>query len=159
MTWLEEQQLNRYYELAEKDINIRNHLFYAQDQILQHLFKIYFMKSSQSIDHWILEIFGFLHRVNKRKSTNRLPSEDFIYSAVFGNSEDSFEDWFPMYVSNIEEDYGVSLHPTKEDVEILFDLCKKYFHWLAKELSNNGKLERKDVYAEICQLFSLDPRF
>lgn len=159
MTWLEEQRLNRYYELAERDANIRQDLRNSQGQILQHLFNIYFMKDSQSVDHWILKIFSFLHKVNKRKSTNRLPSESFIYESLFGNSEDSFEDWFPSYVSHIECKYDIELYPTPEDVDILFSICKRYFHWVAKELSIKGELNNKQAYRRLCQLFNLDSKF
>jgi len=153
MTWLEEHTLNRYYEMAETDREIKFKLSKSAEMIIEHFYKIYYMPLSDSKNHWITEIYSFINKVNKRKSTNKLPSKEYIYNSMFGNIEDIFDNVHETTLDYICTEYDLPMDiEGPEDKVILFNLLKDYFQWVAEELNTNGYLKLNEVRNKISQL-------
>lgn len=150
MLWHEKNLINRYFEMAESDSFIKKGLHDVSDVIIYHIYKIYYIPIKDSRRHWSLEIFSFLNKINKRKSTKKYPPKSFIYNNVFGNQEDSFEEYHISYLEDLSYDYpDYEFSTKKDDVLILKNICGEYFQWLSKNLSEKGSVSKREVLEKL----------
>lgn len=122
---------------------------------VEHLFKLYLMPNHSSRNHWEGEIFGFIHKVEKLKRTNRYPSAQEIYKWTYDKVQDIVTDKKQMSIEirDVCERYNMDITiPIEEIMNAFNELCVDYFHWLADRLSTDGSVTSRDVYAKLDSL-------
>lgn len=142
-------------EFAHDKKSVGLKLMDNQDVLIEHLFKIYFLRDLRRYDvnHWMDEIYNFYNRIRKLKGTNKYPKSNFIYYYIFGGIEDIFDNIFENEISNIEYKYKVDIiNPNKVDI---FYFVKDYVEWLSYKLSNDGRVSISDVHDKLKELLEI----
>lgn len=132
-------------EQAKSKSNIENQLYAIGDEIVYHLIKLFLFPDNKSKSHWIKELYAFLPRISKMKSTNSYPSSSFIYTYLFGDNEDTFLEQAESYIDEalIKDDLEI----TKSNINMikLMQYIKNYCIWLSDKLSTKGFITLQEV--------------
>ena len=119
------------------------------DVIVEHILKLIIMPEHSAANHWKQEIATQLNRVKKLKSTGKYPTSDQIYSWTYEKVSDDIMDarWLEDLIDVIESDYNTYVSIDINTVMKSLDMiCKDYFSWLAKNLSEKGMISNAKAY-------------
>ena len=132
-------------EQAKSKNNIENQLYAIGDEIVYHLIKLFLFPNNESKLHWIKELYAFLPRISKMKSTNTYPSSSFIYAYLFGDNEDTFIEQAESYIDEalIKDDLEVIIGNV--NLLKLRDYIKNYCTWLSCNLSSKGFITLQEI--------------
>ena len=125
---------------------IMNDLMNKSQPLTDHLIKLYLFPSTEYAAHWRHEVWSFLNRIPKMKSTGKLPSKDLIYSGISGYLDTSDN---LMYLMMSEYDSSV---PERTDIDELEAILADYFDWVSTKLSKDGVVVSKEVYKKLDEL-------
>lgn len=142
-------------ELADSKREIERGLNDATEPVLNHLLKLYLMSNSESRNHWITEIFGFLNKIKKLAGKNKFPSKDQIYDWTYNKWEDVLTDdnYLMDSIESIEDIYNINIDENIRTINIGYNrLCRDYFSWLANELSQYGRVTFSMVRTKLNEL-------
>lgn len=125
--------------MSRADKDIENKIADAAERIDEHIIKlILYPNNTEDIEHWYSETYAFLHKVDKRKATNKYPKSRFIYKALSCHNDimdniircvKSEYAYVPKYISNSE----------------ILSTIDKYQQWLSYELSSQGAVTKQEV--------------
>ena len=110
---------------------------------IKHLIKAYLYSNSESLNHWILEIYSFLHEVKLVKGKNKPPKSNYIYKQIFIINEP----YLMHYVEGIVDVYGESDYDSTI-INYISDYCK----WISDMLSSNRVVTYCEVKDEVMKL-------
>lgn len=125
---------------------IRHELTHASGELTEHLIKVYLYPNAQERNHWKTEIYSFLPRCPKLKSTNKFPESEFILECI------------SAYLDQLEEmmyfviDENNEIDPERYNAEELENMVVQYFSWLAEQLSARGNVHSKSVYGKLDEI-------
>lgn len=125
------------------------------DVIVEHILKLIIMPEHSAANHWKQEIATQLNRVKKLKSTGKYPTSDQIYSWTYDKVSDDIMDarWLEDLIDVIESDYNTYVSIDINTVmKSLDSICKDYFSWLAKNLSEKGMISNAMSYETLNSL-------
>lgn len=142
---LYEMITSKLNEMADTKKEITESIHNKEWMISEHLIKCMLYPKSENINHWKVELYGFVHNVNKVKGTNKYPSYKQLYKWVLNRFEDSLLDRIDGYVSDITRKYG----NVEYNKQMLYDKIIEYFKWLLQNLSEKGYVTRQEVSDKI----------
>lgn len=125
---------------------IENQLVNASNPLTEHLIKLYLFPSSEYVNHWRQEVYGFLSRVPRLKSRNKYPESDFIFDCISAYLDQTAE--LMQFVAEENE----SLVPERFDATELESALTNYLNWLAETLSAEGRVHSTAVYNKLKEL-------
>lgn len=121
----------------------------AADQIDEHLVRLMLYPDSEYVDHWVQEIWAFLHRVHRLKGSNKFPKAQFIEDALScGN------DIIPNIIQSVK-DMESDLSPTDIQEIDVYNVFTQYKSWLASKLSMDGIVSKSEVQAKLRELIGI----
>lgn len=118
-----------------------------------HLMMTFFLRNNQSLNHWISEINGFCHDVNKCKNTKKYPKASFILQILWGQWEDSFYDHYKGYIRDIESKENIIIDKNY-NLNDCYNYLKDYYIWLSDNLSKHGYVDLSDIKDKIHELLN-----
>ena len=124
----------------------KQQLISAGGEAIEHLIKLYAFPDTEYTNHWRQEVWSFLRKVPKLKSTKR-----YVDFALIRDCLSAYEDMIPELYSEIVNEYK-SLTPARFDMEELQRIIGEYFDWIAQILSEKGLVCPEDVYAILDKL-------
>lgn len=140
------------FEFAKNRSDIKHELMDKTPKVVEHIIKIILFREDSSVNHWMHEIFSFIHKIDISKSTKKRPKESFIYENTFGCVKDNYKikDYVRRDISNICDEEGLDAPFTSDDflelyMDKIYEVCDNYFRWLSKELSECGIVSFGDV--------------
>lgn len=114
--------------------------------LIEHLIKYYCANDdNQNLHHWAIEIHAFLPQVKRLKSSNKLPSQSFLYEHLYVASGDCVLDWYK----------GVCVEEHLEwpaDTNQMEAFIENYCYWLCSQLSHTGRVNAYSVEIELQKL-------
>lgn len=122
---------------------LENQLFSAALPLTEHLAKIYVFPDLEYRNHWMKEVWSFVHSVPKLKSSNKFPEASFIFEALSGYADVSYNT-----IEVICDEYSQHT-PKRVDGDELEGMIIEYLTWLADQLSESGKVCSSDVYIKL----------
>lgn len=102
--------------------------------LVKHLVKIIMFQETGNMKHWCDELGGFINRVPRLKSSNKLPSADVIYHAIW----DERSNYLSMVIDDVEYT-NPKYTPIVLDEYIIRNFCEDYIEWLSIKLSTDGQ--------------------
>lgn len=115
----------------------------ASEEIIVHLIKVFLFPNVQERNHWKKEIWSFLPRISKLKSTNKFPTDKQLCKALWNSYEDVIFDYIPVILEDMEE------LPITIDRKCIYYAIQDYMKWLATELSQKGIVSNTAVSIKI----------
>lgn len=113
------------------------------------------MPNSDFVNHWKEEIYGFYPRAYKCKGSNKPPTTEEMYSALFGYAEDLFVAQIESYINVINIKEKTNLNVKNVDANKLKEYIHKYTVWLVTELYQKEVVNKNDVYGKLDDLIYL----
>ena len=132
--------------MSESKNKIYSDITSASKQIDQHIIRLMLYPNSSYRDHWMHEIWAFLHDVDTLKNTHKFPKKSFIFDALSVHN-DILRNYVKLVISE-EED----LEPSYIDLDDLLSITRSYQDWLSEKLSSEGVVFQKDVKSKIIDL-------
>lgn len=122
-------------------------------EIVRHLAKLYLYPTSEYINHWKQEIYGFLHTVCKLKNTKKFPSQRFILDNTINENLDLIKIWY----EDVYEDYTLvnNMCPERFDTDEFYSLVLCYYDWMSDLLSTRGSITQFKIYTKLDELFMI----
>ena len=114
--------------------------------LIRHLVKIYLYPKSNSADHWVHEVYAFLHSIDTVKGKNDLPSEGFIYYHVYEFNRSRVN----TIIKSVLENYGGVDYSSD-----IYDFLEEYIFWLSEELSMKGEVLASEVSRKLRDLMDV----
>lgn len=102
--------------------------------LVKYLVKIIMFQERGNLKHWCDELGGFINRVPRLKSNNKLPSADVIYHAIW----DERSNYLSMVIDDVEYT-NPKYTPIVLDEYIIRNFCEDYIEWLSIKLSTGGQ--------------------
>lgn len=140
------------FEFAKNRSDIKRELMDKTPRIVEHLIKLILSPDNDAKDHWIHEIYSFLHNIDISKSTKKWPKESFIYANTFGCLEDKYEiyNYVKIEVQSICELENVPVPKNIKNVQMdILLVGRQYFKWLSEKLSTYGAVAPSEIKKEI----------
>lgn len=132
--------------MSEHRSKIYDNLVAASEQVDLHIIKLMMYPKSDSYDHWIHEIWSFLHKVDRLRGTHKYPKYKFIYHALSVHN-DIVDNLMKLVVS--EEGKSPQVQCSESSVlRVLTD----YQSWASNELSSSGILLPDSVRSKLEEL-------
>lgn len=122
---------------------LENQLFSAALPLTEHLTKIYMFPNVDYRQHWMKEVWNFVHQVPKLKNNNKFPEASFIFESLSGYADVSYNT-----IELIVGEYSEHA-PERADGSELEEMLIQYFTWLADQLSEFGKVSSDEVYSKL----------
>jgi len=131
-----------------------------------HLLKLFYFRDNQrDFNGWTTSVWKGLASIPKLKNPNgkdKLPDAQFIYNWVWGNFEDSFEDWHEGALKDFNDKSNPEFRDllyihARGDADTAGAFVKEYHLWLAKKLAKQGWVTKADVQSEIEELLRKYP--
>lgn len=116
------------------------------ENLIDHLIKVFLWPDVQEQNHWKQEIWKFVHSVPKSKSTNKFPSANKIFEAIWEPFSDVIAEHILLWIGEIEET------PIKFSYSNVYKAINEYCKWLSIELSTIGEVKSSEVYSKIEEL-------
>lgn len=135
--------LKYIYSWARSNTDTFRKIEDASEEIVVHLIKVLLFPDVQERNHWKKEIWSFLPRISKLKSTNKFPTYKQIYKSLWNSYEDVIFDYIPGILEDIEE------LPITVDRRCVYYAIQEYMKWLATELSQKGIVSNTAVSTKI----------
>lgn len=135
--------------MSEAQTEIYRDIRNASDKITEHILKILMYPDSPYVDHWMHEIWAFLHIVKKLKGRNKWPKASFIKKALSTGN-----DMIPQFIMLVTDEES-ELDPIWVDSNDALKCIEQYQDWLASELSSSGIVVQSSVKSklkEICNI-------
>lgn len=163
----------RYYDRKYEQLHARKSLssplpkIYSQlsdtwDRCVEHILKLYYYKDSPIFDFyentWKISVAKCISKVDKVKSTNKLPTYDFIMDTIWNDVKDDYLDNQIEYVAdNITADYEdiPPLNLNKIDIDDFKLKVCEYMNFVAEKLSTDGKYNVNEGKAKIEEILAL----
>ena len=116
------------------------------DRCVEHILKLYYYKDTPIFDfyenNWKVSVAKCISKVDKLKSTNKLPSYDFIMETIWYDVKDDYLDSQIEYVvDNITSDYEEipPMDLSTIDIDDFKSKVYEYMEFVAEKLSTKGK--------------------
>lgn len=141
--------MKRYvYAMSVNQQDLSQQLLGASVPLIEHLTKLYLFPGLEYTNHWRKEVWNFLHRVPKIKSTNKYPDADFILDKISGYADDGWG-----LITSVSEEYSEHI-PKRTDGDELGALISDYLSWISNALasSNTGSVSSSSVYEKLREL-------
>ena len=144
-------------EMAHTKDKIFQNLLYKTEVVFEHLLKLfYFHSCTDYVNGWITTVYSNLSKTHKDKATNKWPTEEFIYDAVWGGAEDAFS----AHLRGMVGTFNYKNHPSYKYLPTIVNKREKeakqylteYYRWLSKQLSKKGEVKLFEVETIIKQL-------
>ena len=132
-------------EFSESKSDIKYRIIAVEEQIFQHLIKIYLLSENINVSHWAQEIYSFItkfSRVKWAKSKKQLEPEFYYNNLVLG----------PLTDSNQPGDWN--LHGIKMELEVLGSKYPEIDAMVEKVDIPKMMNKIDNFYKEICILVS-----
>jgi hypothetical protein len=165
--WMKEDPKIPLQEMAYPPEIVRQKLTQYENTTFIHLLKLfYFREFTDYFNNWSIAVFKSAFRVSKLSSPPRLknknPPAEMIYEWMWGGWEDSFDQQHAGFIRGANDKSDPSYQKLSYihqggDESGAYEFMKAYYIWLAKELSKNGQVTKKDVQDEIKFLFKKYP--
>lgn len=125
--------------------------------IVKRMAKIQIINDESKRKHWIHKIYEFVHEVPQVSTTNEFPTAAQIEESLFPDSVRS--DLFEIIIDYLR-DYGKQEDEnlreyTLTDLNILFNIYKRYVNLLSEQLSSEGYVSEEWVEDTINTLFTV----
>ena len=143
------------FEMAYPKRELLTNMHFKSEQYIYHLIMIFLMPKSKSLNHWKEEIYGFYPRTYKCKGSNKPPTTEEMYSALFGYAEDLFVKQINSYIDVINLKEKTNLNVKDVDANKLKEYIHEYTVWLVTELNQNEVVNKNDVYGKLDDLIYL----
>lgn len=114
-------------------------------EIALHLAKLGMYPDNDSKMHWRQEVYSFLFKVPRLKSTNKFPKSDKLFDWLWDSVKDEIRDWG----RGVIREYGRPSGMTLDEVEVF---CAAYYDWLSTNLSRHGIVTQPEVYSKLDEL-------
>ena len=145
-------------EFAEQKKEIERKLSDRTGEVMEHLLYLTLAPNCTTINHWMNEIFAFIHDVDKLRGKNKYPTFKQLYDWTYGKKRDTVVDQYNTMrnrIKNAEAIENLHCDYTIEEITEIYDyVCNSYFTWLCQELSNYGVVAINDVKATIKKILS-----
>ena len=126
--------------------HIRDKISDRSVQIDQHIIRLLLYPNSSYCDHWMHEIWAFLHDVDKVKGKNKFPKSKMIYDALATHN-----DILDNYVT-IVKDIEHKLTPEDVSLDTIASVIVQYQFWLSKKLSTAGVVTIAEVKSKLKEI-------
>ena len=136
-------------EMAKSKQEIERYFENKLDELLLHLFLIYFVRDD-SLKHHIDEVFSLLNKTYKLKSSNKFPNYHLIHRNLWDDWQDNIKAQMNTVLGLAEIKYGSIFDINKFDSYLNF--AKEYIDWLSLELSKKGFVSLKEVRDTLYEL-------
>lgn len=153
--------LRRFRELALEKKKIEIRLLNISDQLILHLFKIFYHGNTQGrIEHWSGDLYDLLYSVPVVSGSHKFPKKDSIYQNLWGYTKDRF----PTLTRGMITKLNRMSKGEKEGFEIIKDMtpnpecknfCEGYFQWISEQLSRNGEVSEEEIRDKILSLLNI----
>ena len=125
--------------------------------IVKRMAKIQIINDESKRKHWIHKIYEFVHEVPQVSTTNEFPTAAQIEEALFPDNVrlDLFEtivDYLKDYGKREDENLR---EYTLVDLNMLFNIYKRYVNLLSEQLSSEGYVSEEWVEDTINTLFTV----
>ena len=157
------ENLQLYYEFADKRKDIKQDLRNSSAQRRENLIQIFLWRNTTTIGHWCDELYEACSEITIAKFNKQYPSEKFILQYVWGYWEDDYNNKINKWVKDAEikeNKYNITnkyIKVPKFSKENLYNFIKDYHEWLSKNLSTRGFVELPDIEHEIQELLNKYP--
>ena len=144
-------------EFAENKKEVERQLTSKTDILIEHILYLIMDKNNKAAQHWKTEIYAFISSVKKLSGKNKFPTKSQIYDWTYGKSEDLVNDsaWLFVLVQDVTEKENFYSPRDIDDIMKRLDgFCKKYFTWLASNLSSVGRVTQSSVIQELNSLIT-----
>ena len=125
--------------------------------IVKRMAKIQIINDESKRKHWIHKIYEFVHEVPQVSTTNEFPTAAQIEESLFPDNVrlDLFET-IVEYLKDYVKREGENLREyTLVDLNILFNIYKRYVNLLSERLSSEGYVSEEWVEDTINTLFTV----
>ena len=125
--------------------------------IVKRMAKIQIINDESKRKHWIHKIYEFVHEVPQVSTTNEFPTAAQIEESLFPDNVrlDLFET-IVDYLKDYGKREGENLREyTLVDLNILFNIYKRYVNLLSEQLSSEGYVSEEWVEDTINTLFTV----
>lgn len=102
--------------------------------LVEHLVKIIMFQETGNLKHWCDELGGFINRVPRLRSSNKFPSKDLIFHAIWDERSKVLD----MVMDDVEYT-NPKYTPIEYDEDTIRGFCEDYVDWLSGTLSNVGQ--------------------
>lgn len=127
-------------EMSQEKTKIEQYLMSKVTIINDHLLKCLLLQdSTNSLNHWIKEIWGFLPELPLIKGTNKLPSEKMIRNHTISYFDDTLLDHLDIKIKGIN--YEENSNVTSYNKQSLYDCIIEYYNRLIPVLARNGEVD------------------
>lgn len=136
------------YAMSRRLRDIGDDLDNIGKPLILHLVKVVLYSDHASLNHWIDEIYGFLHTIDTYKGRNKAPSSKFIFDNLYAKNNSKYLD---RWINVVKEDYGnsdVSNYEVRKFVE-------NYLTWISDELSTHLAVSKSAVRHKLFELFHM----
>lgn len=106
-------------------------------ELVLHLVKIILFRTRGNLKHWCDELYGFVPAVDRLKGSNKYPSADFIYRALWNGPSKNLL----RTIVAVKNSYDYK--PYKVSTEVVSNYIQLYLQWASEELSQHGRLPGK----------------
>lgn len=138
----------KIYPFSRLQRDLKQDLYDKSSQCEDHLIKIFLFPEASAYNHWVTEVYSFLHDVKKLKGKNKRPSAKFILDHTWGYWEDTILDYIPTFF----KDYPRLKAVPESKYQLIYDNIYEYMKWLSEELSRVGRVSRFDVKSKLDEL-------
>lgn len=118
----------------------------CSEQLDEHIIRLLLYPGNHYTEHWMHEVWAFLHTVDKLKGKNRYPKADFIYNALACHNDILHH--FVKSVKTKESQYD----PISISIENITDAVEEYQKWAANLLSSEGYIDYDDVQSKLNEI-------
>ena len=122
---------------------------------LTHILCIILAPDSQTVNHWMNEIYAFRHDIDKLKGKNKFPSANEIYKWSYNKKQDLITDvnWMKLTIEDVKDNENISDSRSPATISKIMDsICVEYFKWLAENLSKVGVVSNRQVHEKLNEL-------
>lgn len=140
--------VRKLFELAKSQSDIKYQLQFMTPKVVEHLIYLTIDPKNINRNHWIEEIYAFIHDIDICKINKKFPKKSFIYSNTYGSSQDKYTNIPSMKkrLKGICDSENITFTDSIYDIVNKIDfVCSNYFDWLSYELSTYGVVTLEDV--------------
>ena len=152
-----EQRLISLHE-AQNPTDLKNKLVNKSEDLFEHLLKLYYWRNTQTKDYWAKEAGGEFLSVSKLTTTKKLPTSEFIKSALYEKWQNDSD--FNRIISKIMRDPKYAQYaktfPIKKITYGAKVFCERYIDWLSDILSSTGSHTTDEGKYKLYELLDID---
>ena len=144
--------------MAEVQKEVERKLSGRTDKVITHLLYLCLAPNSTTVNHWIDEIYSFIHDIEMLKGKNKYPKKEKIYNWTYGKKQDRVNKtgWLGIQIEDALDKENLETYLTVNQVMDMLDVvCDEYFTWLSAELSTIGAVSRRSVQKKVHELLDM----